>query len=79
MALKAGNIIVGPKVEPNRAPPTHELAGSFHAIRSNLKMQEPEVVSDPVENDRYIIRKDGELIVNLNTKSDYLRDVLDLD
>ena len=78
MALKAGNINVGSKTEPLEAPTNNELVGSFHKIRSNLKMQEP-VVPEPVENDRYIIKKEGELIVSLNTKSHYLRDVLDLD
>ena len=73
MALKAGNIIVGLKAESERALPNHESAVSFHSISDNLKMQEP------VESERYVIRKEGELIVNLNKKSDYLRDALDLD
>lgn len=79
MALKAGNINVGLKVEPEKALPSHESAGSFHSIRANLKVQEPTVIPEPVESDKYVIRKEGELIVSLNTKSDYLKDALDLD
>jgi hypothetical protein len=73
MALKAGDIIVDLKAESEKALPNHDSDGSFHSISDNLKMQEP------VESDRYVIRKEGELIVNLNKKSDYLRDALDLD
>jgi hypothetical protein len=39
----------------------------------------PVVTDEPMENDKYVIRIEGELIVNVNRKSDYLRDVLDLD
>ena len=39
----------------------------------------PVVTDEPIENDKYVIRVEGELIVNVNKKSDYLRDVLDLD
>lgn len=73
MALKTGDIIVDLKAESEKALPNHDSDESFHPISDNLKMQEP------VESDRYVIRKEGELIVNLNTKSDYLRDALDLD
>ena len=76
MALKAGNIIVGTKAD-LEDPSIQEL--SFHVIRANLKMQEPSIVEEPVKSDKYVIRTEGELIVNINTKSDYLRDVLDLD
>ena len=76
MALKAGNIIVGTKAD-LEDPSIQEL--SFHVIRANLKMQEPAIVEEPVKSDKYVIRTEGELIVNINTKSDYLRDVLDLD
>jgi hypothetical protein len=79
MALKAGNIIVGLKAESERTLPNHESAVSFHSIRANLKMQEPAMIPEPVESERYVIRKEGELIVNLNKKSNYLRDALDLD
>jgi len=76
MALKAGNIIVGTKTDP-RDPSIQEL--SFHDIRTNIKMQEPVVITELVRSDKYVIRIEGELIVNVNRKSDYLRDVLNLD
>jgi len=76
MALKAGNIIVGTRADPED-PSNQEL--SFHDIRTNIKMQEPVVIAEPVKNDKYVIRIEGELIVNVNRKSDYLRDALDLD
>jgi len=76
MALKAGNIIVGTRTEP-RATSNQEL--SFHDIRTNLKIQEPVVIAELVKSDKYVIRIEGELIVNVNRKSDYLRDVLNLD
>ena len=79
MALKVNNIIVGLKVEPEKALPNHELVGSFNSIRNNLKMQEPTAKYEPVKNDKYVIRTEGELIVNVNRKSDYLKDALDLD
>jgi hypothetical protein len=76
MALKAGNIIVGTKKDPED-PSIQEL--SFHDIRTNIKMQEPVVIAELVRSDKYVIRIEGELIVNINRKSDYLRDALDLD
>ena len=76
MALKAGNIIVGTKTDP-QDPSIQEL--SFYDIRTNLKMQEPVVIAELVRSDKYVIRIEGELIVNINKKSDYLRDALDLD
>lgn len=42
-------------------------------------IQELSLIAEPVKNDKYVIRIEGELIVNVNRKSDYLRDALDLD
>ena len=42
-------------------------------------IQELPLIVEPVKNDKYVIRIEGELIVNVNRKSDYLRDALDLD
>jgi len=62
MALKAGNIIVETKADPE-----------------DPSIQELSLIAEPVKNDKYVIRIEGELIVNVNRKSDYLRDALDLD
>jgi hypothetical protein len=83
MAIKANNINVGKKVEPEKAPPNNNTIGGIKAANIIvLKKEEPTlnvVKSEPVIPEKYIVRKDGDLIMNLNTKSDYLRDVLDLD
>jgi hypothetical protein len=83
MALKASNINVGLRVEPEKVPPKQESIGALKATNITiLKKDEPTFVApepEPVKPEKYIIKQDGELIVNLNTKSDYLRDVLDLD
>lgn len=64
--------------------------GSFINKSAKVEEQKPvtpnptikkavKTVEEPVATSRYIHKEDGELIRHINTKSNYLKDVFDLD
>lgn len=94
MAIKANNIIVGGKSLPtepkekvipkptfgiklygnlvNKSEPEKPLLKNLEQIKVNRIVVEE-------EPSRYVEKKDGELIRNINTKSHYLRDMYDFE
>jgi hypothetical protein len=77
--ISAKNInIVGDKPIEEKTNPVVLNGFSTKSFVVENKPQ-PTIKKEPVIPEKYIVRKDGDLIMNLNTKSDYLRDVLDLD
>lgn len=75
MAIKAGNMIIGGK-EPSPKPPKKKTFNSFEDLKTSV---EKKITEEPAPVEKYKIREEGELIIKLNTKSDYINDVLDLD
>lgn len=87
MPIKAKNIIVGGETPPTVPviPKEEKVVQSFSEIRNNtvkpvyaVKQKSVEVVED-VKSSKYIEKTDGVLVRHINTKSNYLKDVLDLD
>lgn len=84
MPIKAKNIIVV-GVEPTTIPeiPKEEkVVQSFSEIKKIAKNQNyvtKQKTVEVVEPSRYVEKTDGVLVRHINTKSNYLKDVLDLD
>lgn len=72
MAIKARNIIVGGKSLPTTKKEPEKLS---------LSPEPTKVLRTVVEDEpsRYVEKKDGELIRNINTKSHYLKDMVDFE
>lgn len=92
MTIKARNIIVGGQPPPaNLKKETKQAFGikvyGNLIIKSEpekplLKTPEPTIINRTVveeETSRYVEKKDGELIRNINTKSHYLKDMYDFE
>lgn len=93
MPIFAKNKSVGAKappvpVEENKHPKTFELVKLeakkkliIQKTSPSVKKEEPskkEELLEKIEN-KYIYKEDGVLVRHINTKSHYMRDVLDLD
>lgn len=76
MAIIAKNLVVGEHVKETAPPPPPKHVSIFEKIRQ----QETPVVENKVEEapEKYHHIKDGELHKMINTKSEYLSDMLAL-
>lgn len=84
MPIKAKNIIVGGETPPI-VPKIHKEEKVVQSFSEVKKIANKPVyvakqkVAEEVEPSRYLEKADGVLIRHINTKSNYLKDVLDLD
>ncbi len=93
MPIKANNIIVGGQKLPTNLKeiPEPKQAFGIKFYGNFINKSEPEKLSltpEPIkvsrtiieeEPSRYVEKKDGELIRNINTRSHYLRDMVDFE
>lgn len=77
MPIFAKNIIVGGK----QIPPANneEKPVVKKPVFGKVIVKSDPVVQTEAEQTKYIKKQDGELVRHINTKSDYLRDVFELD
>lgn len=80
--IKAGNIVVGKKEEPKKnlskkrtnVKPSNKIKAGNIVVKNKPQQK---IENKPVE--KYSILKEGDLVMKINNKSDYLRDSLNLD
>lgn len=81
MPINANQIIVGKKKEPVKAP--RKVSSSIKAknivVINKPPKQEKKVVETTPTTQKYKTIENGDLIRKINTKSDYMRDVFNLD
>lgn len=84
MPIKAKNIIVGGETPPT-IPKIHKeekVVQSFSEVKKIANKPvyvAKEKLVEEIEPSRYLEKTDGVLVRHINTKSNYLKDILDLD
>jgi hypothetical protein len=86
MPLFAKNIIVGDKKSPTVVNQNDGIGSKLTFFGKNTNQSEPvqkrikmpEVVETKDES-KYLYKQDGDLIRHINKKSDYLRDILEIE
>jgi hypothetical protein len=81
MPIKAANIILKPSepVANNSSVIGPIKASNFIVGGKIINDKELTTKNNQVVSEKYKIKTEGELIMSLNSKSDYLNDILDLD
>ena len=83
MPIKAKNIIVGgnsPTIV--EKPKEEKVVQSFSEIKNVINKSvyvAKQKIVEEIEPSRYVEKTDGVLVRQINTKSSYLKDILDLD
>jgi len=92
MPIKANNIVVGgvnpPTTEKKTEPVSYQTFSSFQDVRaqanvqSKLKKKNLNTVIEQKQRKelpKYVAKEDGVLVRKINSKSDYMRDIYELD